>query len=140
DPRLGDGSYYDGYRYEGRAGERILITLTSSDFDAYLRWGRGSGADFQSITYDDDGAGGLDARLEVTIPETGVYEIQANSYSEGETGRYTLTVETVDAAATAQLPQLRLGQSVQASFSASDPVLSDNSHYRIYLYQGTPGE
>jgi hypothetical protein len=138
DPRLSDNSHYHSYRISGGAGEKFLITLTSDDFDAYLRWGRESGGSFESLDYDDDSAGGTNARLEVTLTTAGTYTIQANSYGADATGAYTLSVEGVGAGA--NLPQLRVGQPVRGSMTASDPVLSDNSHYKLYVYQGRPGE
>jgi hypothetical protein len=138
DPRLSDDSHYHSYRISGAAGEKFLITLTSDDFDAYLRWGRDSGGTFESLEYDDDSAGGTNARLEVTLTSAGSYTIQANSYGADATGGYTLSVEGVGAGAS--LPQLRVGQPVRGSMTASDPVLSDNSHYKLYVYQGRPGE
>src|SRR5690606_2985911 len=82
DPTLSDGSHYDSYSYRGRAGEEILITLSSDDFDAYLRGGRaGSGGDFELIDSNDDGAGGTDSQVQARVPESGTYVIQANSYA-----------------------------------------------------------
>jgi hypothetical protein len=96
-PMLADSSHYEQYVYEGRAGDRIRITLRSSDFDAFLRWGRLDGDRFRAEAHDDDGAGGTDARLEVTVGGTGTYALQVNSYSAGQTGAYSLTVERLAA-------------------------------------------
>ncbi len=93
DPQADDQSYYDIWTFRGTAGQKITITLRSSDFDAYLGWGRMSGSDWQHMESDDDGAGGTDARLEVTVGQTGVYAIRANTLSGGETGAYTLEVQ-----------------------------------------------
>jgi hypothetical protein len=93
DPQADDDSYYELWRYQGRPGERIVITLRSSDFDAYLGWGRMDGGEWEQIDSDDDGAGDTDARLEVTLGDDGVAVIRANTLSGGETGAYTLTVE-----------------------------------------------
>ena len=138
DPRLSDDSYYHAYRLSGAAGEKFLITLTSDDFDAFLRWGRDSGGSFESLEYDDDSAGGTNARLEVTLASAGTYTIHANSYGADATGAYTLSVEGVGGGS--NLPQLRVGQTTNGSLAASDPVLSDNSHYKLYVYQGRAGE
>ncbi|HEX2092004.1 MAG TPA: hypothetical protein VHG28_06355, partial [Longimicrobiaceae bacterium] len=79
DPTLSDNSYYDEYVYTARAGERLTITLRSSDFDAYLNWGRRNGSTFESVDTDDDGAGGTDSQLQVTVGSAGTYVIRANS-------------------------------------------------------------
>jgi hypothetical protein len=92
DPKAADESYYDAWAYEGRAGERLRITLRSKDFDAFLDVGQGLGEAFESIETDDDGAGGTDAQLEITLPRAGTYIIRANTLTANETGAYTLTV------------------------------------------------
>ncbi|MGH7720086.1 MAG: PPC domain-containing protein [Gemmatimonadaceae bacterium] len=93
DPKLDDDSHYDLYSYQGRAGERIRITLRSGDFDAFLALGRMSAGRFDSVESDDDGGGGRDSQLELTLPADGEYLIRANTLSGRETGRYTLRVE-----------------------------------------------
>lgn len=92
DARADDGSYYDAYTLAGRAGQTIVVTQRSDDFDAYLSVGRMSGGTFEEIESDDDGAGGTDARLVFRVDASGDYVVRANSLSEGETGRYTLEV------------------------------------------------
>jgi hypothetical protein len=93
DAREGDGSYYDLWSYRGRAGETIRITLRSEDFDAYLHFGRMVDGRWQSMETNDDGAGGTDSQITVTLPETGEYLVHANAFAESQTGRYTLRVE-----------------------------------------------
>jgi hypothetical protein len=85
-----DGSYTDLYLVRGTPGQRVAIVLRSSDFDAYLIGGP-PGDD--SAHFDDDGAGGTDARLEVVLDADGRYHVRANSLSAGETGAYTLHVQ-----------------------------------------------
>lgn len=139
DPRLGDGSYYHQYLYEGRAGEQLLITLASPDFDAFLRWGRVDGGRYEHIGFDDDGAGGTNARLQVTLERAGTYAFHANSFSSGQTGSYTLSVESAEAAPSG-VPAIAMGQTVSGRLDASDPKLPDDSHFDLYLYRGRPGE
>jgi len=57
DAQLTDDSYFDLYVYRGQPGEAIVVTLRSSDFDAYLQGGSASGADVTMEDSDDDGAG-----------------------------------------------------------------------------------
>jgi hypothetical protein len=138
-PTLGDGSHYDTYAIDARAGERLFVTMTSGDFDTYLRWGRGEGASFESITYDDDGGGGTNSRLEIDISAAGRYVIQANSYGADATGAYTLAV-TSSSAGTTTLPTIALGQTLSGRLDDADPTLADNSHYELFGYRGRPGE
>lgn len=74
---------------EGRAGQQVVITLVSEDFDAYLYL---TGPGLEGALTDDDSAGDLDARLEVTLPADGTYRIVAASLRGG--GAYRLSVAT----------------------------------------------
>lgn len=104
DPKLPDGSHFEQWSYAGRQGERIQITLESSEFDAYLILGQQSGGSIQSVAEDDDGAGETNARITAELPADGTYLILANSYGEGATGSYTLRVDRGGAANTATRP------------------------------------
>jgi pre-peptidase len=94
DAVMEDESYYDYYAFEGRAGDRLRITMRSDDFDTFLAFGRMEGGSFSEIsTNDDGGEDGTNSQLEVTLPAAGRYVIRANSLSGGNTGAYTLKLE-----------------------------------------------
>ena len=63
-----DDTYADGFDYNGRAGEVITVTMRSSDFDAWLVIDDPNGPMHE---HNDDGAGGTDAQLTVTLPHDG---------------------------------------------------------------------
>lgn len=83
-----DNTYMDAYVYQGRAGERITITLRSDAFDSWLVVNDPNGPMYE---HDDDSAGGNDSRLTLTLPHSGPYVIVANSVSTS-TGPYTLSI------------------------------------------------
>lgn len=139
DAQLVDDSYFDAYTYSGNAGDRILVTMTSTDFDTFLSWGRGAGNSFSADLTDDDGAGNTNSQIEVTLDQNGEYVIRANSYGGGETGAYTLSIENL-AASTSAFPSIGLGQTVNSRLDGSDPVRSDETPYELYVYRGQPGE
>ncbi|HEX5183047.1 MAG TPA: hypothetical protein VFW19_07830 [Allosphingosinicella sp.] len=85
-----DDTYMDGYYYDGVAGEQIVVTLRSTDFDSWLVIDQPDGA-FRK--WDDDSAGGHDSKLMVTLPANGRYIIAANAVAKRSTGRYTLRVD-----------------------------------------------
>jgi hypothetical protein len=96
DPTMdADGSFYEEWTFEGRSGQRVRIRMASRDFDTYLSVGREQEGEFREIGNNDDGDEGTDSMLEVTLPADGQYVVRANSYSAGETGSYTLFMETV---------------------------------------------
>jgi hypothetical protein len=95
DPKLDGGEPFHLYRYQGRRGERISITLRSGDFDAYLVLGTPGGRHGvgTALARDDDGGGGRDSRIEHTLPEDRMYVIRVNPLGGGQ-GEYMLDVES----------------------------------------------
>lgn len=90
-----DGSYYELWSYQGRAGEQLRIRMESDEFDTYVAIGRMEECgEFDEIATMDDGGEGTNTLLEVTLPEDGEYVIRANSFSADETGSYTLVVDS----------------------------------------------
>ena len=86
DETLRDGEFYDTIYFEGRAGDPIDVTLSSSQFDTFLVL---SGPDGFGVGNDDDEGGGTtNSRITATLPSTGSYTLALTSLSGGETGRY----------------------------------------------------
>ncbi|MEM1056936.1 MAG: DUF4344 domain-containing metallopeptidase [Bacteroidota bacterium] len=135
-----DDSFYDAYLYRGDAGESIEITLTSSDFDAYLIGGLTEADALGIAEEDDDSAGGTDARLAVTTSATGEFWIFANTYAQDGTGAYVLSVRSLGGGTPVADNTIRSGQTVNGALTASDAQLSDGSFFDDYTYEGTPGE
>jgi hypothetical protein len=146
DPTLPDHSHYRIYRFRGTPGQRIAITLRSSDFDAFLSGGSMAGDEFVGEHYDDDGAGGTDARMEVAVGSDGTYYIRANTLIGGETGAYTLRVDAGTegggslATPTSEIREIGLNETVRGRIVSSDPTLDDGTHVHVYRYRGTPGQ
>lgn len=86
-----DNSYIDTYSFEGRAGQRIVVRMSSPELDSYLLLLDPNG---NSIAQDDDSGGNLDAQIDVVLPVNGTYTLYANSYSGGVVGAYTLRAST----------------------------------------------
>lgn len=79
--------YAQAFTYQGEAGETVVFELVSDDFDCYLYL---AGPGLGGVLSDDDGAGNLDSRIEVTLPESGTYTVVASALSEGSTGAFRL--------------------------------------------------
>jgi hypothetical protein len=88
DAELGEGRPAQGWGLRALEGDRFVIELLSGDFDANLYL---DGPGLTEAFYDDDGAGGLDSRLDVTVPADGLFRIVVTSNSGGE-GAYTLRI------------------------------------------------
>ena len=87
------------YIFNANAGERVIITLVSDDFDTFLTLLDVHGDELQT---DDDSAGNLDSRIgPIELPEDGTYTIVAASYGQANgriaaLGAYTLSLEDGD--------------------------------------------
>ena len=92
DALLDDGIPFEEWIYQGAAGERLRIRMASEELDSYLSVGvMGSGDRFQEIASNDDGPDdGLNAVIDLTMPEGGELVIRARAYQSGAAGGYTL--------------------------------------------------
>ena len=87
----GDSTYAQAWTIQGRAGQTITVDLESDEFDAYM-FVRGPGISNGGAFQDDDSGGSCNARLTVTFPEDGEYEIDVNTAEHYATGSFTLSV------------------------------------------------
>lgn len=140
-----DGTYYDDWFYEGRAGEQISVTQRSSDFDSWLLIGRVVNGVFQLEEFNDDDGGGNDARIDYTLPASGRYVIRVNVVGRGRTGSYTLRVDRLGGGSSGSSSSggrrvLSAGQSFTGELDSSDPLWTDNTYYELWWYYGRAGE
>jgi hypothetical protein len=90
------------HSFEGQAGQLAIITMTSERPEALDPFVRLYGPDGALVGQDDDGAGNLDARLVVRLPEDGIYEVEADTLDGGFGRRsnrenpYTLAVDLAE--------------------------------------------
>ena len=91
-----EGAYFDAYRLQAKAGDKLIVTMVSNAFDAFIDVGTQEGDDsaaFTSIKSDDDGLSDTHAKVEWTVEDDGAYLIRARGLSTGEVGAYALKVE-----------------------------------------------
>lgn len=87
---------YDAYTFTATAGQQIVITKTSSDFDTTVRLYRGSFPGGTFVTENDDGGGGTNSRIppgsgSFTIPVSGQHTILTNAFRNFGTGHIRST-------------------------------------------------
>ena len=94
---------YNSYNFELEAGDTLVITAERgdlSDLDTTLTvlfGGESGGQDGDEVAYNDDadvsGLGSsLDSQIELTVSESGSYDVQVSSFAGGSAGEYDLTV------------------------------------------------
>jgi len=79
--------FAQAFSYQGTAGEDVVFELISDDFDCYMYL---VGPGLPGALSDDDSAGNLDSRIEVTLPESGTYTVIASALGEGSTGAFRI--------------------------------------------------
>jgi hypothetical protein len=151
---LGDGSYYEVWFFEARAGDRVTIAMRSSAFDTYLAVGRHNGEQLESN--DDAEEGNTNSAISFTAPDNGIYVIRANSFGEGESGAYSLmivaggsapvssgtntTMRGVLAAPVNNSRMIASGRTITSSLGADDSKLPDDSYVEAYYVQLSAGQ
>ena len=86
-----DSSYYDLYRFRGEAGQKLIITLTSSLFDGRLILTKGGTT--TALAQDEDSGGGTNPKITYTVAEPGDLDLRAIA-PDGGWGAYVLKLET----------------------------------------------
>lgn len=82
--------FHDRYAFEGRAGERFVIELRSTDFDSFLSV-RAAGEPASAAQTDDDSGGELNSRLEYEVRTSGQQVIRVAPLGDFPAlGSYTL--------------------------------------------------
>ncbi|MET4684406.1 PPC domain-containing protein [Brevundimonas faecalis] len=124
------GGRADLYRFSGKAGQRVAISLKADDFDSYLEL---FDANHNSLATDDDSGGDLNARLTFTLPEDGDYLVEARAFSDGE-GRYDLKIENVPPPPPPSA--VSFGQTVQGELKQNGPTDDQGRLYDAYVFTG----
>ncbi len=137
-PLLEDDSRYDLYSFTGRAGQRVVITMRSEYFDAYL-YLLSPGGEEVILARDDDSAGGLNARIRTTLPVNGEFRIRAASLGTEAAGRYDLELQENDRRATASRP-IGLGRGESGELHDGDNQLDRGAHFHEWTYTARAGE
>lgn len=139
DTQLRSGEYFDRYTFEGRAGQSMVFDLRATGFDPYLIVRAPSGDQKEN---DDLEGSSSRSRLELTLEETGTYQVMVTSYKKDETGSYELRIESGAAGATAAAaasgatgPRTETGR-----LAAGDNTLSSGEYADVYTFEGRRGQ
>ena len=87
-----DGGVSRDYRIEAKAGQFLIVSMTSDDFDGHLTVFNPDRS--KAVENDDRADGNLNPLAVVETAQDGVYTIRAGSLGSGDesTGRFTLKV------------------------------------------------
>jgi hypothetical protein len=132
---LGAEGFYDLYRFQGRAGQRLRIRMEMGEYYASVEIGTREGGTFTPLENVTTGP----SQITATLPAAGEYFIRAGAFGS-VTGEYTLTTEERAAAAPARTTPIRRGESATGQLEEGDAELDDGRWYDAYAYTGRGGE
>jgi hypothetical protein len=113
------GKYFDAYSLQLSSGDRIVATLSSPDFDAYLLIESPEGWEIENDDYGDSD----DARLDILVDTPGEWKVKVTSYEEDEQGEYLLVVNR---------EKLQLLETYGGVLDDSDPISIKDEYYDSY--------
>lgn len=90
DEQFSTGSYYDSYKIEGSAGQRISISLDSSDFDTLVGLFDSDGN--LIATNNDATETNQNSFISATLPRNDTYSVVATSFSSEGIGDYRMSL------------------------------------------------
>jgi hypothetical protein len=82
------GRFFDTYPLDLNEGERVVVHLSSAEFDSFLLAEAPDGTEYEN----DDFSDGSDSRLDFLVTVAGVWNIKATSYEDDEQGAYRLKI------------------------------------------------
>lgn len=128
---------YDLYSLYLEAGQRVRLSMESSDFDAYLEvLSELSGENPTLLAQDDDGGAESNALLHFTPETTGMYYLRARSYSPESAGSYRLHAEVRPAPPPPTPIPIAIGMARDGQLTAEsalmDAVWSQDVAYDLY--------
>lgn len=88
-------TFFDEWTFRGRAGDRVVVSLTSTAFDTFAQIGRGTGDDFEELKSDDDGGANLNSILAIVLPFDGTYTVRVSAVGDMGEGTYSLEIDTL---------------------------------------------
>jgi len=144
DPRTTEKGRFRVYRFDGRKGQKLIATMRSSDFDAYLTVAHFVGGITDAIASDDDRGGGeknTDARVRFTLPDDGTYLLVAQSLAEDGAGAFTLNLAAAPPPSTSTPHPITVGQTVNGRLDETDAILEeDDTFYDTWILTGRQGQ
>jgi hypothetical protein len=141
DPAGLERGRFDAYRFDATAGQQLVATMESADFDAYLTVARLHGPVMDVVDTDDDGGQDTHARMRFTVPATGAYVLIAQSFAEDGLGSYTLSMAHAPPATTGAVRPIAFGQTLAGDIADTDNMSDeDDTYYDAYTFTGRAGQ
>ncbi len=127
DPISVKGEHYDSYTVELQRNQRVIVSMQSEQFDAFLVLNPPQGPRMINDDYLDE----TESRIDFVAETAGVYGVYATSYAGGEQGGYSLRV---------LLGEQMNVQEISGYLDFDDPELEEYGHFEIHPLYIEEGE
>jgi hypothetical protein len=140
DSVLDDGSHYDVWVYETTEAQNVEITMSSTQFDAFLHVYQQTQNGLELLAANDDVGSGTDSGILARVTP-GLYLILANSCLGAETGEYSLRLEVLEMGEASHLGRIiEAGQTYTGQLGPDDETPADDRYFERWVYQGRAEE
>jgi len=126
------------YVMEGRAGQRVRISLSSPRFDTVLRITGPEG--FEIENDDAPGAETLDSMIDAVLPVDGTYRLNVSAYANEGRGNYRLATMDPANPAPGDARAVALGETTNGMLTQSDDRAFDGGFVDYYAFSGRAGQ
>ncbi|MDE1467605.1 pre-peptidase C-terminal domain-containing protein [Aurantiacibacter sp. D1-12] len=123
---------------EGRAGQRLRVSLSSDAFDTILRITGPNG--FSAENDDAPGAQTLNSLLDIELPASGTYRITVSAYGNQGSGRYRLAAMDPANPVPGGAPSIAMGQTISGALTPSDETSLTGQYVDYYAFSGRAGQ
>ncbi len=130
DSTISSGEYAEVLTFTGKAGQRWVADLRSSDFDPFLILRAPDGS---QVTNDDFEGAQDRSLLDSVLTVDGEHLLVVTTYRPGQTGTYDLTLQEVAEASAG-------GEHYTGTLDASDGQLTNGEWFDTYTFEGVPGQ
>ena len=130
---------YHVWRLDARRGQRLVLDLVSSDFDAYLVVRDSEG---NLVGSDDDSGEDRNARLHLVLSRDGPYQVFATTVGDSARGYYTLSVggwETPAVLGPGAAGVLAPGCTETGLLEPGDELSPDGAYLDRWVFDARPG-
>lgn len=136
-----DGFLADGtntYVMEGRAGQRVRVSLSSTLFDTVLRITGPDG--FETENDDAPGSDALNSLIDTVLPADGTYRLTVAAYANEGSGGYSLATMDPTNPAPGRARGVTLGETANGILTQSDGRAFDGGFVDYYAFAGRAGQ
>jgi serine protease Do len=131
----GNRGPYQVWSLRGKRGQRLVIDVASSTFDAYLIVRNSDGF---LVGSDDDSGENLNARLRTILPRSGTYRLIVTAVGADSRGDYTVSVSewpAPDAPPAGQAQTLKVGQTRDGVLEPGDEFSGDGPYQDRWTFE-----